>query len=174
MRVLLRLAVTALFACILVSCSTKTTPTAENRDNSGSNQKAAAASSPLYPEIAAWLEQNKMTVNAGLANVPEPSQAFSQGAVIAIGEGFPLADAEDPGKKRLTAIRAAETAAQRNLLEFFARSANGNELRFDTYTIQLEGFLKGAVIVASDYNPDRERAAILLRLDLKGAKGFTK
>lgn len=170
MRVLFNLTVATLVACILVSCSTKAT----NRDSAGSNQKAAAAASPLYPEIAAWLEQNKMTVNAGLANVPEPSQAFSQGAVIAIGEGFPLADAEDPGKKRLTAIRAAETAAQRNLLEFFARSANGNELRFDTYTVQLEGFLKGAVIVAGDYNPDRERAAILLRLDLKNAKGFIK
>ncbi len=172
MRVLFNLTVATLVACILVSCSTTTT--VSDMGSNGGSQKAAAAASPLYPEIAAWLEQNKMTVNAGLANVPEPSQAFSQGAVIAIGEGFPLADAEDPGKKRLTAIRAAETAAQRNLLEFFARSANGNELRFDTYTVQLEGFLKGAVIVASDYNPDRERAAILLRLDLKSAKGFIK
>jgi len=172
MRVLFNLTVATLVACILVSCSTTTT--VSDMSSNGGNQKAAAAAAPLYPEIAAWLEQNKMTVNAGLANVPEPAQAFSQGAVIAIGEGFPLADAEDPGKKRLTAIRAAETAAQRNLLEFFARSANGNELRFDTYTVQLEGFLKGAVIVASDYNPDRERAAILLRLDLKSAKGFIK
>lgn len=173
MRVLFNLTVATLVACILVSCSTTNTSTTDP-GSAGSNQKAAAAASPLYPEIAAWLEQNKMTVNAGLANVPEPSQAFSQGAVIAIGEGFPLADAEDPGKRRLTAIRAAETAAQRNLLEFFARSATGNQLRFDTYTVQLEGFLKGAVIVASDYNPDRERAAILLRLDLKDAKGFIK
>ena len=173
MRVLFTLAVAMLFAFMLASCSTTKTA-ATDPGSDGSNLKAAAASAPLYPEIAAWLEQNKMTVNAGLANVPEPAQAFSQGAVIAIGEGFPLADSEDPGKKRLTAIRAAETAAQRNMLEFFASSAASNELRFDTYTVQLEGFLKGAVIVASDYNPDRERAAILLKLDLKGAKSFTK
>jgi len=173
MRVLFTLTVAMLFAFMLASCSATKTATTDP-GSAGGNQKAAAAASPLYPEIAAWLEQNKMTVNAGLANVPEPAQAFSQGAVIAIGEGFPLADAEDSGKRRLTAIRAAETAAQRNLLEFFARSANGTELRFDTYTVQLEGFLKGAVIVASDYNSERERAAILLRLDLKSAKAFIK
>jgi hypothetical protein len=170
MRTLYALAVTVFTTCILASC----TPATAYKTSAGSSQKAAAATSPLYPEIAAWLDQNKMTVSAGLANVPEHAQAFSQGAVISIGEGFPLADAEDPGKKRLTAIRAAEAAAQRNLLEFFARFATNDELKFTSCTARLEGFVKGAVIVTSDYNPDRERAAVLLRLDLQGARGFAK
>jgi hypothetical protein len=77
----------------------------------------------------------------------EPAQASPRGR-IAIGEGsgrrriWEKTPYRDPGCKPRPS----------NLLEFFACSANGNELRFDTYTVQLEGFPKGAVIVASDYN----------------------
>lgn len=170
MRTLLGLMLALCGAFTLLSCSTS----AVAHSAAGSSQKAAAAATPLYPEVAAWLEQNRMTVNAGLANVPEQTQAFSQGAVIALGEGFPQATADEPGKKRLTAIRAAEAAAQRNLLDFFARRAAGGQLRFDNAVVQLDGFVKGALIVASDYNPDRERAAVLLRLDLQGAQGFAQ
>lgn len=171
MRTLLGLTLVIFAAATLLSCSTS----AAARSAVGSSQKSAsAAAAPLYPEVAAWLEQNRMTVNAGLANVPEQTQAFTQGSVIALGEGFPQAEADEPGKKRLTAIRAAEAAAQRNLLDFFARRAAGGELRFDNAVVQLDGFVKGALIVASDYNPDRERAAVLLKLDLKSAKGFIK
>lgn len=168
MRSLHHLVLALFIAGLLASCATT------EFGNTGSNQKAAPASAPLYPEVSAWLEQNRMTVNAGLANVPEHTQAFSQGAVIALGEGFPLAETDQPGKKRLTAVRAAEAAAQRNLLDFFARFTKNSEIRLDSYSVRLEGFLKGAVIVASDYNPERERAAVLLRLDLNGAKGFAK
>lgn len=172
MRTLLGLALVIFGAFTLVSCSTS----AVARSAAGSSQKAAAAAAaaPLYPEVVAWLEQNRMTVNTGLANVPEQTQAFTQGAVIALGEGFPQAEANESGKKRLTAIRAAEAAAQRNLLDFFARRAAGGELHFDNAVVQLDGFVKGALIVASDYNPDRERAAVLLKLDLQGARGFAQ
>ena len=172
MRTLLGLALVIFGAFTLLACSSS----AVARGAAGSSQKAAAAaaSTPLYPEVTAWLEQNRMTVNAGLANVPEQTQAFTQGAVIALGEGFPQAEADGPGKKRLTAIRAAEAAAQRNLLDFLARHAAGGELRFDNAVVRLDGFVKGALIVASDYNPDWERAAVLLRLDLQGAKAFAQ
>lgn len=170
MRTLLGMTLLTFGVFTMLSCSTPAVTTSA----AGSSQKAAAPAAPLYPEVAAWLEQNRMTVNAGLANVPEQTQAFSQGAVIALGEGFPQAEADEPGKKRLTAIRAAEAAAHRNLLDFFARRAAGGQLRFDNTVVQLDGFVKGALIVASDYNPDRERAAVLLKLDLQGAQGFAQ
>lgn len=170
MPILYRLTLAFFIAGLLASCATRTIESG----SAGSNQKAASTTAPLYPEVSAWLEQNRMVVNAGLANVPEYTQAFSQGAVIALGEGFPLAETDEPGKKRLTAVRAAEAVAQRNLLDFFARFTKNNEIRLDSYSVRLEGFLKGAVIVASDYNQERERAAVLLRLDLKGAQGFDK
>ena len=101
-------------------------------------------------------------------------RAFAQGAVIAYGEGLPTGFATNPGQKRITAQRAAEVVAQRNMAEFFARYARNGEISFVSYTTRLDALLKGAVVVAEDYDPVAERASVLLKLDLRGAKGFVR
>lgn len=165
--------VSMLFAVLLAACATPPTDRAPAGYASGS-QKAAAVPAPLFPDLDAWLAQNRMSINAGGARTLEYERAFAQGAVIAYGEGFPAAGAEGPGQRRLTALRAAEVVAMRNLAEFFARYATAGEIRFNTYTVRQEAFLKGAYVVAGEYDPERERAAVLLKLDLRGAKGFAR
>jgi hypothetical protein len=60
------------------------------------------------------------------------------------------------------------------MAEFFARYARNGEVRFVSYATRLDAFLKGAVVVAEDFDPVAERAAVLVKLDLRGAKGFAK
>lgn len=162
-----------ILAVLLAACATPPVDTIPAGYASGS-QKAAAGPAQPFPGLDAWLAQNRMSINAGGARTLEYERAFAQGAVIAYGEGFPAAGAEGPGQRRLTAMRAAEVTAMRNLAEFFARYAMGGEIRFNTYTVRQEAFLKGAEVVAGEYDPERERAAVLLKLDLRGAKSFAR
>ena len=157
----------------LAACSTAPRSKAPESSSSGS-QKAAPAAAPIFPKLDVWLAENKLAINAGTSEATEYDKAFEQGIVLAYGEGTPVADAEGAGKKRLTALRAAEVVAQRNLADFFANNALNGEIKFGTYSTRLEAFLKGAHVVASEYNPDMEKAAVLLKLDLGGAKGFAK
>lgn len=145
--------------------------------NSGAvagSQKASFASASVFPELGVWLAKNRLVINVGQSEAVEYDKAFSQGAVVAYGEGYPVAGAEGAAKKRLTAVRAAEVVAQRNLAEYFSRYATNGEIRFSSYNTHLEAFLKGAHVAVSEYNADLGKAAVLLRLDLGGAKGFAK
>jgi hypothetical protein len=140
----------------------------------GGGQKAATASTaaPAFSALDAWLNRNMLVITAGQDGRMDHERAFAQGAVIAYGEAVPSGFATDSGKKRLTAVRAAEVVAQRNLADFFAGKTRSGEVRFMSFTTRLDAFLKGAVVVAEDYDPVSDRAAVLLKLDLRGAKGF--
>lgn len=164
--------VCTMFAVLLAACATPPADTAPAGYASGSQKAAGPA--PLLPGLDPWLAQNRMSINAGVVGTIEYERAFAQGAVIAYGEGFPAAGAEGAGQRRLTALRAAEVTAMRNLAEFFARYAIGGEIRFDSHTVRQEAFLKGAEVVAGEYDPERERAAVLLKLDLRSAKSFAR
>jgi hypothetical protein len=162
-----------MFICLLLAaCCTAPTGKTPEAVNSGT-QKASNALAPTFPELDIWLIENKLAINAGKSEAAGYDKAFEQGIVLAYGEGYPLADAEG-AKKRLTAVRAAEVVAQRNLAEYFARNAVNGEIKFSTYSTRMEAFLKGAEVVASEYNPVQGKAAVLLKLDLGGAKGFAR
>jgi hypothetical protein len=143
----------------------------EPGDDMGGSQKASSAS-PAFSALDDWLNRNMLAITAGQDGRMEYDRAFAQGAVIAYGEGTHSGFVTSPGQKRLTAQRAAEVVAQRNLAEFFAGHSRSGEVGFMSYTTRLDAFLKGAVVVAEDYDPATERAAVLLKLDLRGAKGF--
>lgn len=157
----------------LTFCCTAPSAIASDSVASGS-QTAVPAAAAVFPALEAWLAENRLTINAGQDRVAEYDKAVAQGAVLAYGEGYPLAEAEGAGQKRLTALRAAEVTAQRNLAEYVARHATTDEIRFSTHSARQEAFLKGAYVVASEYNADSGKAAVLLRLDLDGAQGFAK
>lgn len=162
-----------IFCLGLAACST--TPTDKSAESiTAGSQKAAHVSSAPFPELDIWLIENKLAINAGKSEAAEYNKAFAQGIVLAYGEGYPLPGAEGAAKKRLTAMRAAEVVAQRNLAEYLAGQASNGQIRFGTYETQLEVFLKGAEVVASEYNPELGKAAALVKLDLKGANGFAK
>ncbi|MEI6305752.1 MAG: hypothetical protein WCP33_02920 [Deltaproteobacteria bacterium] len=137
---------------------------------------ACVCSSPKapFPELNGWLEKNRLAVSTGKDEKLDYNGAFTQGSIIAYGEGKPAANASGPGQKRLTAVRAAEVVAKRNLAKFLAQHGVNGELSFDASKVKLDAFLKGAVVVASEYDTENERAAALVRLDLNGAKGFSE
>lgn len=137
--------------------------------SSGSTQKASY-SAASFPAIDNWLVSHNLAITAG-QGFNDYNRSFAQGAVIVYGEGV-ATTASNQAQKRLNAERAAEVVAQRNLVEYFADKARNGELRFTSYTTKLEGFIKGAANVASEYDPATGRAAVLLKLDLKGARAF--
>lgn len=139
---------------------------------SGFSVAGQKASSPLqFTELEDWLARNNLAITTG-RDRNDYDRSFSQGSVIAYGEGAPSREAHNGAQKRLTAQRAAEVAAQRNLADFFADHARFGELRMISYTVKLDAFLQGATTVASDYDTTSERAAVLVKLDLRGARGF--
>lgn len=137
---------------------------------------ACLCSSPKapFPELTGWLDKNRLAVSAGNDDNFDYNGAFAQGTIIAYGEGKPAANASEPGQKRLTALRAAEVVAKRNLAKVLSQHAVNGELTFDASKVRLEAFLKGAIVVTSEYDAENERAAVLVRLDLNGAKGFSR
>lgn len=137
-------------------------------------QKAAPVAAPVFPKLDLWLTENKLSITAGQPGIVGYDKAVAQGAVLAYGEGYPVAEAEGPGQKRLTAVRAAEVTAQRNLAEYLARQATNGEIRSGTNIVRLDAFLKGADVAVSEYNADLGKAAVLLRLDLRRFKEFSR
>jgi hypothetical protein len=172
MKTIIRIGCIIICAGLAACC---TAPTGKSPDSSTTgSQKASNVATPVFPELDTWLAKNRLAINVGQSEAVEYDKAFAQGAVLAYGEGYPFAGAEGTGKKRLTAVRAAEVVAQRNLAEYFSRYATNGEVRFSNYNARLEAFLQGAQLVVSDYNADLGKAAVLIRLDLGGAKGFAK
>jgi hypothetical protein len=171
MRFLNLLLLSVFVSTILGGCSLVSDKSAKEIQSAGSQK--ASATAPVFKELIYWLAKNRLAVNIGQNERIDYDGAFAQGAIIAYGEGSPSADAESLGQKRLTALRAAEVVAQRNLADFLAKRAMSGELRFTTATVQLETFLNGAVMVASEYNHEKGRAAALVKLGLNGAKGFS-
>lgn len=167
----MKLFATVVVCCALMSLAACCTVPKDETPTSGS-QKADVSAAPVFPELDAWLAQNGLVVTAGEAKVYDYDRAFAQGAVIAYGEGLPRTGAEGAGQKRLTALTAAEAVAKRNLAAYFARYATDGQIRFDSGTVRLESFLRGVAVVAREYNADREKAAVLVKLDIRGYKGF--
>ncbi len=159
---------------LLAACASPPPVSSPALNQLPTGQHSAPAEQGPFPVIDSWLATNNMTINAGKSAAYEYEPAFAQGAVIAYGEGTHAASATGAAQMRLTATRAAEIVARRNLAQYLARYATAGELRLSSGTVKLEGFLKGAAVVAQEYNPAREKAAVLLKLDLRGASGFAR
>lgn len=162
-----------LLLSLLAGCSALEKFVGSPNDITSGTQKASITQVAPFPQLDAWLLGHNKSVNAGQSERFEYDRAFAQGEVIVYGEGKPLLGSEG-AQKRLTAIRAAEVVAQRTLSEYFVRHASNGEVRFSTYSARMEALLKGATVVASEYNADLGKAAVLLRLDLRGAPSFAR
>ena len=122
-----------------------------------------------------WLGENSGSITSGLAGQKvDAEQAFRQGYVIIYSEGLPKPDIETAGQRRLTAIRAAEVKAQRDLAVFLSQGSRYQSVRFDNYSSSLQQALRGFQYVSKDYSDELRKAAVLLKYDLRGAKGFIR
>lgn len=174
MTTIIRTTVALLSIAALTGCAAflgEPTDSANTPALSSSYQKASSA--VQFRELESWLMRSNQVVTAG-QGANDYNRSFAQGSVIVYGEGSPTQEARNQGQKRLTAQRAAEVVAQRNLADFFAGQVRAGEVRMSSYTVKLDAFIQGAVVVASDYDIPSERAGVLLKLDLRGARGFAR
>lgn len=168
MRLIL-LALLTLVTCFTASCASFLGEPGVAPQISATSQKASSAGQ--FQEIEDWLNKNNLAITAG-ADGNDYDRSFSQGSILVYAEANASSSFTNPAQKRLTAQRAAEAVAQRNLANYFASHERFGEIHFRTYTVKTEAFIKGATIVAKSYDQGSGRAAVLLKLDLRGAKGF--
>ncbi len=109
---------------------------------------------------------------------PDMASAFGQDAILVVGEGVPKKGTTG-GKRRLTAIRAAEVVAQRALAEMLKGvSIAGDtmvrdaELESDVIRSSVEAFVRGFVPVMQEWNPQDETAMVILKVGMNGPKSF--
>ncbi len=122
-----------------------------------------------------WLLEKKATINYGLPDQPvSMEEAFKQGFILVYGEGLPIKNSSGPGQRRLTAERAAEVVAQRNLSHALSNGGQYGSIRFDTYSAPLKSRLTGFQIVSREYNDEQGKAVVLIKYDLRGATRFVR
>ena len=120
-----------------------------------------------------WLSQESLSITRTV------TQAFKDGYIVIEGEGLPSASAATPGQKRLTAQRAAEVVAYRNLAQFLdgvavvgESTTQDMQIRYDTIKTAVTGFIKGAQVVYKDYNDQEGSAMVLVKVGMTGPESF--
>ena len=100
-----------------------------------------------------WLYQEHMSITKTV------TQAFRDGYIVIEGEGLPSARSATPGERRLTAQRAAEVVAYRNLVQFLNGVAvvgdsttQDMKVRYDTVRSAVDGFIERNQVIYKDYN----------------------
>lgn len=116
------------------------------------------------------LDSSSARINYGLpGQAPAIEQALKQGYIIVYGEGMPKADSSGKGQRRLTAQRAAEVVAQKNLSDMLSNNGQYETIKFDTFNARIKPRITDFKIVSTEYNEEMGKAAVLIRFDLRGA-----
>ena len=116
------------------------------------------------------LDSSAAIINYGLpGQAPAMDQAFRQGYILVYGEGFPKADSSAKGQRRLTAQRAAEVVALKNLSDMLSNNGQYETIKFDTFNARIKPRITDFKIVSTEYNEELGKAVVLIRFDLRGA-----
>ncbi len=125
-----------------------------------------------YKMAREYIRKEKVTVTVTV------EQAFKQDAILVVGEGVPKKGTTG-GQKRLTALRAAEVAAQRALAELLKgvsitgeTTVRDAELESDVIRSSVNTFIKGFHPVVKDWNAEEETALVILRVGINGPGSF--
>ncbi len=125
-----------------------------------------------FQKARKYLNDSKMTITTTV------DQAYTQDAILVIGEGVPKKGTTG-GQKRLTAITAAKVVAQRRLAELIEGVAivsettvKDSELVSDAIKTAVTGFIKGAQPVMQEWNEKEETALVILKIGMSGPKSF--
>lgn len=120
-----------------------------------------------------WLNQESLTITRTV------TQAFTDGYIVMEGEGLPSANSSTLGQRRLTAERAAEVVAYRNLAQFLDGVAvtgdtttRDMQIRYDTVRTAVSAFIKGAQVIYKDYNDQERSATVLVKVGMSGPESF--
>lgn len=125
-----------------------------------------------YKVAREYIKKEKVTVTVTV------EQAFKQDAILVVGEGVPKKGTTG-GQKRLTALRAAEVAAQRALAELLKgvsitgeTTVRDAEVESDVIKSSVNTFIKGFHPVVKDWNAAEETAIVILRVGVNGPGSF--
>lgn len=125
-----------------------------------------------FQKARKYLRENKVTITTTI------EQAYSQDAVLVMGEGAPKKGTTG-SQKRLTAITAAKNIAYRRLAEMLEGIAivsettvKDSELVSDSIKSAVTGFIKGAQVVQQEWNEHDETALVIVRVGMSGPKSF--
>ncbi len=136
-------------------------------------QPAADPVSERFAKANQWLHQE------GISITRTTTQAFKDGYIVIEGEGLPSAHAATLGQRRLTAQRAAEVVAYRNLAQFLSGVAvvgdsttQDMQIRYDTVRTAVNGFIKGAQVIYKDYDDLERSAMVLVKVGMTGPESF--
>jgi hypothetical protein len=121
-----------------------------------------------------WLHQENLSITRTV------TQAFTDGYVVMEGQGLPAAGSTSVGQRRLTAQRAAEVVAYRNLAQFLDGVAvvgdtttRDMQIRYDTVRTAVSAFIKGAQVIYKDYNDQEGAATVLIKVGMSGPASFS-
>ncbi len=136
-------------------------------------QPGSDAAGETFAKANQWLHQESISITRSV------TQAFRDGYIVIEGEGLPAANAATPGQKRLTAQRAAEVVAYRNLAQFLSGVAvvgdtttQDMQIRYDVVRTAVNGFIKGAQVIYKDYNDREGSAMVLVKVGMNGPESF--
>ncbi|MDD5284397.1 MAG: hypothetical protein PHD54_00945 [Desulfuromonadaceae bacterium] len=125
-----------------------------------------------FQQARKYLKDNKMTITTTI------EQAYTQDAILVVGEGVPKKGTTG-AQKRLTAITAAKVIAQRRLVELLEGVAivsettiKDSELASDVIKTAVTGFIRGTQPVVQDWNASEETALVILKIGMSGPKSF--
>lgn len=125
-----------------------------------------------YKIAREYIRKEKVTVTVTV------DQAFKQDAILVVGEGVPKKGTSG-AQRRLTAIRAAEVAAQRALAELLKgvsitgeTTVRDAELESDVLKSSINAFIKGFQPVVKDWNPEEDSALVILKVGMSGPRSF--
>jgi hypothetical protein len=123
---------------------------------------------PVFQNAQHWLQKQRLDLT------DSQREAFSEGYILVAGQGLPKAGGS-PAQQRLTALRAAEVAAYRRLVEIVdgvavvgQTTVRDCSLADDTVKTAVKGFVRGARKVYEEWNPDEGMATVFMQVGLRG------
>lgn len=125
-----------------------------------------------YKAAREYIRREKVTVTVTV------EEAYKQDAILVVGEGLPKKGTTG-AQRRLTAIRAAEVAAQRSLAELLKgvsiageTTVRDAEVESDLIRSSVSAFIKGFQPVVKDWNQQEETALVILKVGVNGPRSF--
>jgi len=121
-----------------------------------------------------WLEKRQLDLT------DTPREALTEGYVLVMGEGLPMAGGS-PARQRMTAIRAAEVMAYRRLAEIIngvhvSGQATVREcaLESDAVRTAVNGLIRGARKVHEEWNAADGSAVVFMQVGIRGSDGVAE
>ncbi len=126
-----------------------------------------------------WLSEENLTVTGNSYGQRDDITAFSQEVILFYGEGFGNPAHANPAQRETMAKRAAVVVAQRSLAEYLEGFAlvgdtlvKDGSINYDVIRTSVAAYIRGAQVVFQDYNKDTDKAIAIIKVGLRGPKGF--